>query len=118
MTKKYTQSVPTTQTFLSSEPPAGVDLDEYQGILLNVRGVPTFLYAERNYLGKVYAKSKDKLPEDWIKQLVYDSIETQGDQLVYTLILSDQLEEFTPEEVNARIDVLTQISGPVTEEDI
>jgi len=118
MTKLYTARLPTTLSFLSSEPPAGVDLTEYQELSLNVRGVPTLLCAEKNYLTNINIKSKDILPENWLKQLVYDSIETQGDYLVYTLISSDQSDEFTAEEINTRIEVLTQVGHAVNDGNI
>ena len=118
MTKLYTGTVPTTTVFLSSEPPEDVDFSQYNQIFLNVNGVHTSVHIHKDYQSAIYRESQNKLPSDWIGQLVYDSIETQGTNLIHKLTLSKQMFEHSDSEVKTRAEVFQSIGFEITEQDI
>jgi hypothetical protein len=118
MTKLYTARLPKTLSFLSFDPPENVDFSQYQQTFFNVNGNQVTVHVGIDLLNSLRIESQNVLPSI-LHQSIYESIESQDSDLVYTLSLDRQFIDIpSADEINARIEEMRRVGFEVTEQDI
>jgi hypothetical protein len=103
----YTHTLTTKQFSASSD---GLDLEKFLEIDLNVNGTFTTFWIKKYLVHEIVTDAlENDLPENWIENAIYDSIEFDGEHWIFTLSEDQNLQSHTVEEIAARYASINRI---------